>query len=139
MNLEADRFGKLVFTGKEIEVKVMIDSGFDLNVAGSNGWTPLMMAVEGDQPKALELLLKNGANPNKQSELDGFTALHLAVDYAMDGMIQKNKNEPLPEPIECIRILLKYGADKNIKNHSGKTPLDLYPVTKEILAEFEKV
>ena len=130
---KADLFGKLVFSGKYSEVQEIIDSGFDLNKAGSNEWTPLMMAVEGGQPKTLELLLKNGANPNKQSGLDGFTPLHLAVDYAVDGMIQNNKSVPFPEPIECIRLLLKYGADINIKDNSGKTPLDLYPITKEIL------
>lgn len=136
---KTDRLGKLVFSGKNAEIQAMIDSGINLDDVGSNQWTPLMMAVEGDQPKTLELLLKNGANPNKQSGIDGFTALHLAIDYAMDGMIQNNKSRPYPEPIECIRILLKYGADKNIKDYKGRTPLDLYPITKEILAEFEAI
>ena len=134
---EADFFGKLAFSGKDIDIQAMIASGVDLNKTGSNGWTPLMMAIEGDQPKTLEVLLENGANPNKQTELDGFTPLHLAVDYAIDGMIQNNKSKPFPEPIECIRILLKYGADITIKDNSGKTPLDLYPGTREILTEFE--
>lgn len=134
---EADIFGKLVFFGKNTELRAMIDCGFDINKVNSNGWRTLMMSVEGDQSKTLELLLKKGANPNIQTEADGFTALHLAVDCAMDGMIQNKRNQLFPEPLECIRILLKYGADKNIKNNSGKTPLDLYPVTKEILVEFE--
>ena len=137
MNSETE-LNQLVFSGKITEVKLKIKSGADLDKAGSGGFTPLMSAVEGDQPRILELLLKNGANPNKQSELDGFTALHLAIDYAMDGMIQNNKITPFAEPLECIRILLKFGADKNIKDKLGKTPLDLYPVVKEISTIFEE-
>lgn len=134
--LQNDLFGKLVFSGKENEVRKMIASGIDLDQIGSNGLTPSMMAIEGDQPLILELLLGNGANPNKRSDLDGFTALHFAVDYAIDGMIQNNKSTPFPEPLECIRILLKYGADINIKDNSGKTVLD-YQLTKEILNELQ--
>src|SRR5215203_3825500 len=122
-DIENDLFGKFVFSGKEEKVKEMINSGVDLEKIGSNGMTPLILAVEGDQPKILELLLKNGANPNKQSDIDGFTALHWAVEYAIDGMIQNNKSTPYPEPLECIKILLKYGADINIKDNSSKTVL----------------
>jgi ankyrin repeat protein len=124
-------FGNLVFSGKLEKVQELIDSGVNLDQIGSNGLTPLIMAIEGDQPKILELLLEKGANPNKPSKLDGFTPLHWAVDYAIDGMVQNDRSAPYPEPLECIRILLKYGADIKIKDYSGKTVLD-FPITKEI-------
>lgn len=124
-------FGNLVFSGKVEKVQEMVDSGIDFDQAGSNQMPLLILAVEGDQPKILELLLRSGANPNLRDELNGFTPLHWAVDYALDGMIQNNRSAPYPEPLECIRILLKYGADLKIKDFSGKTVLD-YPMTKEI-------
>lgn len=138
MNIELknDQLGKLVFSGKTEKVKEMINLGVDLDQISSNGMTLLILAIEGDQPQILELLLKNGANPNKKSEIDGLTALHWAVDYAIDGMIQNNKRTSYLEPLACIRILLKYGAEKSIKNNLGKTVLD-YPLTKEISDELE--
>lgn len=133
---EADMFSMLVFSGKNEEVKAMINSGIDLNQSGSYCLPFLISAVEGEQPQTLELLLKNGADPNIRSELDGFTALHWAVDAAIDGMIQTNTKLPSPKSIECIDILLKYGADVNIKDDRGETALDValnYTVSKEVL------
>ena len=75
--------------------------------------------------------LKNGANPNQQYNLGGFTPLHWAVDCAVDGMIQNNCEKPYPEPLECIKILLAYGADINMKDFSGETVFDLQ-MTKEV-------
>lgn len=128
---EIDIFGNLVWLGEVEKVKKMIDSGVDVNGIKSNGMTPLILAVEGDQPQILELLLQNGANPNQQTALGGETALHIAVDLAFDGMVQNNRKNPYPEPLECIKILLKYGADRKIKNNLGKTPLD-FQTTEEI-------
>jgi ankyrin repeat protein len=134
--LEFKLFENSVWSGNDDEVEKMIKSGIDLNGICSNGMTPLILAIDGDQPGILETLMKGGADPNQQSDLDGYTPLHWAVDYAIDGMIQSNKNTPFPEPLECIRILLNYGADVKIKNNSGKTALEVgleYTVSKEIL------
>lgn len=125
-------FENCIFSGKLNEVKKMIDLGVDLDKPSSiNGMTPLILAIEGDQPLILELLLENGANPNKKCNISGLTPLHWAVDYATDGMWQNNRDTPYSEPIECIRILLSYGADMNIKDDQGKTVLD-YPMTEDI-------
>ena len=57
------------------------------------------------------------------------TALHLAID-ARDGAIMKSKKK-WPFNIcedrytRIIKFLLKMGADTNIKNHSGDTPLHI--------------
>ncbi|MEZ5428226.1 MAG: ankyrin repeat domain-containing protein [Pyrinomonadaceae bacterium] len=134
---EKEIFGKLVFSGAKDNVRELIDAGIDLDESNSSGMTPLFLAIEGDQPQILELLLKSGANPNKQSGIDGTTALHWAVDYSYDGMVQNNRDISYPEPLECIRILLKYGADENIKDNSGKIPLD-YRTTEEIRNQFIK-
>lgn len=128
-------FGNWIFYGDVEKVKEAIKLNIDLNEIYLSGMTPLIIAIEGDQPEILEILLKNGANPNQVSGLYGTTALHWAVDYAFDGMVQNNREVPYDEPIECIRILLKYGAKKDIKDHSNKTPLE-YNMTEEIRKEF---
>ena len=124
-------FSDWIFNGNAEKVQVAIDAGINLNEVYPEGMTPLIIAVEGDQPKILDLLLKNGANPNLRSGINGTTALHWAVEYAMDGMIQNGKETPYSEPIECITILLAHGADKNVKDENGKTPLD-FQMTDEI-------
>ncbi|HEY8562130.1 MAG TPA: ankyrin repeat domain-containing protein [Pyrinomonadaceae bacterium] len=135
--LEFKLFENSIFSGNNGKAEEMIKSGIDLNQPGSNGMTPLILAIEGDQPRILELLLKSGANPNKQCGFgDGYAPLHWAVDYAIDGMIQSNKSTPFPEPLECIKILLNHGADAELKNNAGKTALDCaldYTTSKEIL------
>ena len=132
---EKDQFAEWIFSGKMDKVKEAVKLDFNLDEDYRNGMTPLQIAVEGDQPEILELLLMNGANPNQLSEYNGMAALHWAVDYAVDGMTQGNREIPYPEPIKCIRILLNYGADKNIKDHKGKSPLD-YHMADDIRKEF---
>ena len=58
--------------------------------------------------KIIKLLLDNGANPNKNEFLDN-SALHIAV--------------VIKSGIEFIELLFEYGADPNIKNEIGITPL----------------
>ncbi len=108
---EKDLFAELIVSGDIAEVTEYIQKGIDLDHINSNGMTPLIFAVEGDQPKMLELLLKNGANPNAKSKISGTTALHWAIEYANDAMNQSQRSMPFPESLECIRILLRYGAD----------------------------
>jgi len=138
MSLNKDEkrlFAEWIFLGEKDNIKEAIKLNVNLDEAKVNGMTPLILAVEADQPEVLELLLRSGSNPNQISENNGMTALHWAVEYAVDGMTQNNKDTPYPEPIECIRLLLKYGADKNIEDENGKSPLD-YSITEEIRKEF---
>ena len=60
------------------------------------------------------LLLDHGANVNAL-DLHGCTPLHLTCSF-----LQRNKDSRL----ECIKLLLKYGADVNIRNEVGETALE---------------
>jgi ankyrin repeat protein len=44
-------------------VKKMVEHGADVNAAGRSGWTPLKSALHRNNPKIINLLLKNGADP----------------------------------------------------------------------------
>lgn len=54
--------------------------------------------------------VQNSPNLNAITRPDGNTALHYCVIY----------NRP-----ECMKLLLRSGADYTLKNATGKTPLDL--------------
>lgn len=70
--------------------------------------TFLQIAVEGNQPKSIEFLITHGCNVNERSLPSGSTILHLAVGS---------------NSLECARILLKYGANPNLMNSLGWSPL----------------
>jgi len=58
----------------------------------------------------LKYLTEQKIEVNHQKNVDGYTALMLAVD----------KGNP-----EKVRVLLQAGADKNIKNRNGETGQDI--------------
>jgi ankyrin repeat protein len=58
------------------------------------------------------------ANPNIQDK-NGWTALHKAVWNGEIDKLAKAKQ------LAKVRLLMKYGADKTIKTHNGKTVLDI--------------
>ena len=66
-----------VYSGDASAVVRLIEQGHDVNDFGKDDWTPLTVAVEKDDVKLVELLLKNGADPNMT--VPGGTALDMAV------------------------------------------------------------
>src|SRR4051794_37121828 len=90
------------------QVESFLDSGANVNVAGSNGQTPLMQAAEMENLGILQLLLARGADVNLPGYF-GCTPLHCAVDIAIDGTIQQG-GQPGDEPTEVIKFLLARGA-----------------------------
>ena len=74
--------------------------------------TSLHLAVsqeDGTTLHVVDFLVQNSLNLNKVTK-DGNTALHYCVIY---------------DQVECMKLLLRSGADINIKNSKRKTPLDL--------------
>ena len=48
-------------------IKLLVGRGMDVNRAGRYGQTPLVVAVQANRPRAVELLLKLGADPNARA------------------------------------------------------------------------
>lgn len=88
----------------------------DINVKNLEGRSPLLVAADWGSPALVEhLLTKYPTVKIDFQDTLGNTALHLAVD-----------GKTTPElGVEVVRVLLKHGADKNIKNVSGDTPLTI--------------
>jgi hypothetical protein len=92
---------------------------YDMNEQDKNGNTPLHMTCHQDTQhnvthpctQLCETKLVNINNVNK----DGQTPLHLAAKSGFSN---------------CARILLKHGADKNIKDNQNRTPLDVLEQNK---------
>jgi ankyrin repeat protein len=97
----------------ELTVDVLGEAGIDLNAEA-----PLHMAVKCGKPRLAERILYNGAGVQHQDS-DGDLPLHKAVFSTFFA------DESGERAIQLIEVLVRYGADVNAKNNSGKTPLDM--------------
>jgi ankyrin repeat protein len=89
----------------ETATRVLLRHGADPNAAGTNGMTPLLLAVQssyGAEP-CLEALVAAGAEVDKPGHL-GITPLMAAAAYGM---------------AENLRLLLAHGADATRADHFG--------------------
>lgn len=147
--LEERRFNSPIFDSKRDIIPLLKDS---LEVPDKRGYTVLMEAMCTTQfghnrtdaytnvPIA-EALIGNGVNVNAAAN-DGTTALHLAVrgpEACVKALIKakadpnardNNGNTPLIlackwEGEKVVRMLLRAGADFNIKNNAGESAADL--------------
>ena len=104
-------------------VRLFLDAGLDPNSADIAGSTPLMNAAGRGNLAAVKALLAKGAKVNAVSDakssgevkngpikLGKFTPLNLATTYG---------------PPELVKTLLDAGADVNVKDIRGMTPLML--------------
>lgn len=87
--------------------------------------TYLNDAIDKENMKMAEFLLKGGADPNFRSSYGNYTPLHFASQDSKPGF---------------VRVLLKYGADPELKTNEGKTAIDLASsdAIREILLHYKK-
>jgi uncharacterized protein len=100
-------------------VKLMIDRGANINLAGDEGVTPLMTSVRVTYRNGLEitkLLVKRGAKINAQADR-GITPLMYAAWSVADHYED--------EYVNVVQFLIQHGAKVNIKNKMGDTPLSI--------------
>lgn len=98
----------------------------------------LIEAFEDLDLKAMELAIKNGANVNCPHP-DGGSLLSVAVDHAIDSNIQAG-GKPGEEEMEYVTLLLKNGADINLKlfgNSSALECAEAYKSAKNMVVYLE--
>jgi len=91
-------------------VKLLLDRGADIEKSTDGGGPPLIYATGGNDMKMVKLLLDRGANVNSRDN-DGYSALSAAAETNAS--------------IETVRLLLKAGADRNLKTVRGERPYDI--------------
>lgn len=102
-------------------IKFFLDNGADVGVKDKMNYTALHSAVFRHRPnlKITELLIKNGANLNVETQY-GRTPLSKAIiNYCL--LEDKNLQQ---EQFKIILLLINSGADLNHINKDGLTPLD---------------
>jgi len=97
-----------------------IESGADINRVGCHGGTALHWAAWCGRPKVVGRLIQEGAEINKRCIDFNATPLFWAVHGSKNGDINNTHNY-----LECVKILIKSGAGKNIPNGAGKRVFDL--------------
>ena len=98
--------------GDSKEVKRRLELGEKPNAPPAivGGMTALMIAVFNGHEKVVKVLAKAGANVDQQEEDDGNSALMLAA---------------LNNQIGCVRRLLSFSANLELRNRAGETALDI--------------
>eukprot|EP00742_Colponemidia_sp_Colp-10_P022654 GILJ01026813.1.p1 GENE.GILJ01026813.1~~GILJ01026813.1.p1 ORF type:complete len:281 (+),score=26.44 GILJ01026813.1:350-1192(+) len=82
--------------------------GEDVNALDALGWAPLHIATDCEQVAAAELLLRLNADPDSKQRDSGRSALHLASQRGHSSI---------------VNLLITNGADVNIVDEAGWTPL----------------
>lgn len=97
--------------GDLAQVRSLLASGAQVNLADDNGWTPLHFAAQADSVGVSEALLAAGASVDPK-DVDGNTPLsNVAFNYQGRG--------------ELIALLRQHGADPHLANAHGVSPLEL--------------
>ena len=91
-------------------IEFLLEHGVNANAPDDRGQTPLIRAVQRNQPAAIPALLANGANVNQRTWQERQTALHFAA---------------LRGRAETIKLLLAGGADTELRDHKGQRAIDL--------------
>jgi ankyrin repeat protein len=125
--------------------EVLRQPGVDVNEKDRDGRTALILASMSGKLDFVDALLSKGAQVNLADTLGGHTALHFAVQSGQIEIVKRLisggveidpvdnfGNTPLARAVfesrgkgEVIHLLLAAGADRNHKNKSGVSPLDL--------------
>ncbi|XP_054454767.1 ankyrin repeat domain-containing protein 61-like [Anoplopoma fimbria] len=99
-------------------VPILTGFGADVNAVDSSGMTPLLMAAGIHHKDIMVSLIKEGADVNMGLKHSGNTPLHLAAVA-----ISMKMTQTLEHNISCISELLEQGAEANVVNNAGFTPL----------------
>jgi hypothetical protein len=124
-------------------VRRLVSSGKPINTSEDRGWTPLMIAVAQQHVEVTRFLLQKGANPNVVNAL-GRSPLTFAARYGNEELVRLllqagadpniRESHFINPPLEAAAIsghkgiaelLLQAGADPFLRNHFGKSALDI--------------
>lgn len=136
--------------GITAQVKVLLDSGANVNLKDNFGRTPLIAASQEGHTEITKILLEKGAEVNTRG-IAGNTALIMAAESGQNDIVQtliekraeidaqnNHGDTSLMRAAEkgysnIVKILIKAGANVHLKNHEGKTALMMVNENREII------
>ncbi|KAG5445812.1 Fibronectin type 3 and ankyrin repeat domains protein 1 [Clonorchis sinensis] len=99
------------FKGNIECIETLLDCGSDVNITDQNDLTALHMAVDGEQPRAIRLLVKSGANLEAREVGMKWTPLLRCAGLKNNGNV------------EVAHELVRLGAEIDAADEDGKTAL----------------
>ena len=117
MKRNVSKFFKAVDAGDEIKIGAMLDAGADVNARCKHGDTALIHALVNYNSSLVEFLIQHGADVDLCDE-NG----HAPVSYAIWAP---------EEPFNLLNILLRAGANPNVWDWHGMTPLMVAALYRE--------
>ncbi|NXB60363.1 ASB10 protein, partial [Struthidea cinerea] len=90
-------------------VRLLLSSGADPEAVSEDGYRPLHLCKSSDSIECVRQLLQHGASANSRTEEENDTALHVASQHGL---------------AEHVELLLRHGAELEVKNKEGQTPLN---------------
>jgi ankyrin repeat protein len=105
---------KAAGSGDATFVTQLLEQGSSVNERTASGLTPLMAAVIGGHVDVVRVLLASGANPNLRREPDNnmYNEWSALLDACHAG-----------HSAEIVTLLLQAGADIEVRDQSGYSPL----------------
>lgn len=97
-------------------LEMFLEKGADINCTDISGQTALMLCVRVGNAKWVKKLLELDASFDVSENVSGMKAIHLSVRF-----------------VDCLRLLIKKGANINSRDSNGKTPLFYYMPSLDIL------
>lgn len=111
--IEAAKFGKTE------ACELLLELGADLEGTHNFGMSPLHETAFHARLKTAEFLITKDADLNARNR-NGWTPLHVATKHA-----RNSKGDVTEDGVGLIALLLKSGADHELKNNQGQTALDI--------------
>jgi len=114
-------------------VRILIDSGADVNLINDNGHTPLCLADDEEIAKLLAPKTSNIRSALSTALSMGYTHIvRILLQFELDINCRIGKDESTPtiiaaslNRVEVVKFLIENDADINIPNNAGNTPLIL--------------
>ncbi|XP_013925290.1 PREDICTED: rabankyrin-5 isoform X1 [Thamnophis sirtalis] len=97
----------------------LVNHKADVDMMDKKGWSLLHKAIQRGDKFAANFLIKNGARVNAATLGDQETPLHLVASYNS----KKHKPEVMSEMAQIAESLLRAGANPNMQDSQGRTPL----------------
>ncbi|MDP8225202.1 MAG: ankyrin repeat domain-containing protein [Candidatus Lernaella stagnicola] len=120
-----------LFMADSYDLPHLVEAGADLNATDKDGQTALHHQADSNALWKAKALLKAGININSRDNR-GDTALHVAVrrhgmqrDKTFDELFSFDELTITIDEVKMITLLIENGAEINVKNNDGKSPMEL--------------